>query len=95
MCLQVLLIGVSRCPWDCDQKALAQTYNKMILIPRPDYGSLSFLWKELLFQFGGVSRQFDTAAMTKVCKNYMKCIKLINLANQIQFSIQGDSKELR
>ncbi|KAJ4427993.1 hypothetical protein ANN_24006 [Periplaneta americana] len=62
---QIILIGVSRCPWDCDQKALAQTYSKMILIPRPDYGSLSFLWKELLFQFGGVSRQFDTAAMTK------------------------------
>ncbi|PSN29758.1 IQ and AAA domain-containing protein 1 [Blattella germanica] len=62
---QIILIGVSRCPWDCDQKALAQTYNKMMFIPRPDYGSLSFLWKELLFQFGGVSRQFDTAAMTK------------------------------
>jgi hypothetical protein len=68
MWLQVLLIGVSRCPWDCDQKALAQTYNKMIFIPRPDYGSLSFLWKEQLFKFGGVSRQFDTAAMTKVRK---------------------------
>jgi len=80
MFLQVLLIGVSRSPWDCDQKALAQTYNKMILIPRPDYSSLSFLWKELLFQFGGVSRQFDTTAMTKVCKNYTWCIKLKNLA---------------
>lgn len=80
MFLQVLLIGVSRSPWDCDQKALAQAYNKMILIPRPDYSSLSFLWKELLFQFGGVSRQFDTTAMTKVCKNYTQCIQLKNLA---------------
>jgi fatty acid synthase len=76
MFLQVLLIGVSRCPWDCDQKALAQTYNKMILIPRPDYGSLSFLWKALLFQFGGVSRQFDTAAMTKVCQIYQRVQRL-------------------
>lgn len=68
---QIMLIGVSHCPWDCDQKALAQTYNKFIMIPpRPDYGSLSSLWKELLFQFAGVTRQFDTAAMTKLSDGY-------------------------
>nr|CAD7425193.1 unnamed protein product [Timema monikensis] len=67
---QIILIGLSHCPWDCDQKALAQTYNKLIYIPRPDYGSMSSLWKELLFQFSGVNRQFDTAAMTKLSDGY-------------------------
>ncbi|KAK3913554.1 Dynein regulatory complex protein 11 [Frankliniella fusca] len=46
---QVLLLGISRSPWECDQKALAQVYAKMILIPRPDYASRSFIWSELLF----------------------------------------------
>ncbi|XP_047113172.1 dynein regulatory complex protein 11 [Schistocerca piceifrons] len=68
---QIMLLGVSHCPWECDQKALAQTYNKFVMIPpRPDYGSISSLWKELLFQFSGVNRQFDTAAMTKLSDGY-------------------------
>lgn len=33
---------------DADQKLLQQTYNRFIFIPRPDYGSLSFAWRELL-----------------------------------------------
>lgn len=60
-----MLIGVSNCPWECDQKSLAQAYNKMILIPRPDYASLSYIWKDLLFQYSGVSRQFDTGVLTR------------------------------
>ncbi|GLH14336.1 Spastin [Gryllus bimaculatus] len=67
---QIMLIGVSHCPWDCDQKSLAQTYNKFIMIPRPDYGSLSLIWKEQLFQFSSVNRQFDTAAMAKISDGY-------------------------
>lgn len=67
---QIMLIGVSSTPWECDQKALQQTYNKFILIPRPDYASLSFLWMELLFQYSGVSRQFDVGAMAKLADGY-------------------------
>lgn len=68
--LQVLLMGVSRCPWECDQKALAQVYTKIILIPRPDYASRSYIWSELLFSYSGVNRQFDTAAMAQISDGY-------------------------
>ncbi|KAK6634164.1 hypothetical protein RUM44_004772 [Polyplax serrata] len=90
---QIMLIGVSSTPWECDQKALQQTYNKFILIPKPDYAryslqhwvapeiinqyincvhrcSLSFLYMELLFQYSGVSRQFDVGAMAKLSDGY-------------------------
>ena len=67
---QVLLMGISRCPWECDQKALAQVYTKMILIPRPDYASRSYIWSELLFSYSGVNRQFDTAAMAQISDGY-------------------------
>lgn len=45
---RVIFIGTSSAPWDAEQKLLQQTYNRFIYIPRPDYGTLSFAWKELL-----------------------------------------------
>ncbi|CRK93455.1 CLUMA_CG006991, isoform A [Clunio marinus] len=67
---RVILIGVSNAPWDADQKLLQQTYNRFIYIPRPDYGSLSFAWRELLAQYSGVSKTFDSGAMAKVSDGY-------------------------
>ena len=67
---QVLLLGISRSPWECDQKALAQVYAKMIMIPRPDYAGRSYVWSELLFSYSGVSRQFDTAALAHISDGY-------------------------
>lgn len=45
---RIIFIGTSSVPWDADQKLLQQTYNHIINIPRPDYGTLSFAWKHLL-----------------------------------------------
>lgn len=47
---RVIIIGTSHSPWDCDQKFLYQTYDKVIYIPRPDYGTMSMLWKDLLYK---------------------------------------------
>lgn len=47
---RVILIGTSSSPWEGDQKLLYQTYDKVIFIPRPDYGSMSLIWKELLYK---------------------------------------------
>lgn len=45
---RVLFIGTTSAPWEADQRLLQQTYNRFIYIPKPDYGTLSFVWKELL-----------------------------------------------
>lgn len=47
---RILLIGTSSKPWDGDQKLLYQTYDKIIYIPRPDYGTVSLIWKDLLYK---------------------------------------------
>lgn len=47
---RVLLIGTSSKPWDGDQKLLYQTYDKVVYIPRPDYGTVSLVWKDLLYK---------------------------------------------
>ncbi|XP_050446709.1 dynein regulatory complex protein 11 [Cataglyphis hispanica] len=67
---RVLLIGTSSKPWDGDQKLLYQTYDKVIYIPRPDYGTVSLIWKDLLYKYSGINRQFDTSAMAKACDGF-------------------------
>lgn len=52
---KVLLIGTSNKPWEGDQKLLYQTYDKVVYIPRPDYGTVSLIWKDLLYK---VSKQY-------------------------------------
>lgn len=47
---KVILIGTSSSPWDGDQKLLYQTYDKVIYISRPDYGTMSLVWKDLLYK---------------------------------------------
>ncbi|XP_053974320.1 dynein regulatory complex protein 11 isoform X1 [Hylaeus volcanicus] len=67
---RVILIGTSNSPWDGDQKLLYQTYDKVIYVPRPDYGTMSIVWKDLLYKYSGISRQFDTSAMAKICDGF-------------------------
>ncbi|PBC34020.1 IQ and AAA domain-containing protein [Apis cerana cerana] len=67
---KVILIGISSSPWDGDQKLLYQTYDKIIYIPRPDYGTMSLIWKDLLYKHSGINRQFDTTIMTKICDGF-------------------------
>ncbi|XP_014471228.1 PREDICTED: IQ and AAA domain-containing protein 1 [Dinoponera quadriceps] len=67
---RVVLIGTSNKPWDGDQKLLYQTYDKVVYIPRPDYGTVSLIWKDLLYKYSGINRQFDTPAMAKACDGF-------------------------
>ena len=36
---RVLLLGTSKQPFDCEMKGLASTFQKIVLLPRPDYAS--------------------------------------------------------
>lgn len=45
---RVIFIGTSNLPWEADQKLMQQTYNRFIMVPRPGYGALSFVWKALI-----------------------------------------------
>lgn len=45
---RVMFIGTTSAPWEADQKLFQQVFYRFLYIPRPDYGVLSFAWKELL-----------------------------------------------
>lgn len=67
---KIIIIGTTTLPWEADQKLFQQTYNRFLYIPRPDYGALSYAWKELLSKYSGVHRTFDYGSMAKLSDGY-------------------------
>lgn len=65
-----MLIGVSNCPWESDQKLLQQVYQKFLQIPKPDYSSRYCLWSHLLGQYSAISWQFDTSVVSKISDGF-------------------------
>lgn len=67
---RVILIGVTSCPWESDQKLLQQVYQKFLVIPRPNYSSRFIIWTHLLNQYMAFNYQFDTGVMSKISDGY-------------------------
>lgn len=65
-----MLIGVSSCPWESDQKLLQQVYQKYVAIPRADYSSRYSAWSHFLGQYSAMNWQFDIGVMTKISDGY-------------------------
>uniref|UniRef100_A0A3Q2YDJ7 IQ motif containing with AAA domain 1 n=1 Tax=Hippocampus comes TaxID=109280 RepID=A0A3Q2YDJ7_HIPCM len=68
---RVLIIGTCRDPINTDIKSLCKMYTKVILIPRPDYGSRYVLWKHLIEKHGGkITSALDLSSLTKISDGY-------------------------
>lgn len=65
-----MFIGTSQCPWDGELKLLQQTFQKFVQIPRPDYGSVFFLWRNQLRQYSGIGPYFDVTSIAKMSDGY-------------------------
>lgn len=65
-----MLIGVTHSPWDCDQKSLFQTYNKLVLMVRPDYSSIRSIWMTLLHQYNAFNHQLNLSILSKLSDGY-------------------------
>ncbi|KAF3835137.1 hypothetical protein F7725_027695, partial [Dissostichus mawsoni] len=68
---RVLIVGTSTDPLSADIKSLCKMYSKIILIPRPDYGSRCILWNRLIRKQGGdVTRALDIGSLAKISDGY-------------------------
>ncbi|XP_023195833.1 IQ and AAA domain-containing protein 1 isoform X2 [Xiphophorus maculatus] len=68
---RVLIIGTTKNPQNSDTKAMCKMYGKVILIPRPDYGSRYILWEKLIKKQGGkITNALDLTSLTKVTDGY-------------------------
>ncbi|CAI5639460.1 unnamed protein product [Oreochromis niloticus] len=68
---RVLIIGTTRDPHSAEIKSLCKMFSKILLIPRPDYGSRRILWKQLIRKHGGeVTEALDLSSLAKISDGY-------------------------
>ncbi|XP_046905640.1 dynein regulatory complex protein 11 isoform X2 [Hypomesus transpacificus] len=68
---RVLVVGTTRDPLSADLKSLCKVYNKIVLIPRPDYASRYVMWRQLIRKCGGeVTRALDLSSLAKISDGY-------------------------
>ncbi|XP_035187622.1 dynein regulatory complex protein 11 isoform X2 [Oxyura jamaicensis] len=68
---RVLLVGTTSRPFDANLKPFCKVYQKIILIPRPDYASRFVLWKHIIQQNGGViTNLLNISCLAKVSDGF-------------------------
>ncbi|NXK07451.1 DRC11 protein, partial [Herpetotheres cachinnans] len=78
---RVLLVGTTNRPFDANLKPFCKVYQKIILIPRPDYASRFgkylnhpvdyLLWKHIILQNGGViTNSLNISCLAKVSDGF-------------------------
>ncbi|NXR05056.1 DRC11 protein, partial [Sagittarius serpentarius] len=74
---RVLLVGTTNRPFDANLKPFCKVYQKIILIPRPDYASRfgkyfnQVLWKHIILQNGGaITNLLNISCLAKVSDGF-------------------------
>ncbi|VDN99468.1 unnamed protein product [Rodentolepis nana] len=68
---RILLVGSTKAPFDAKVKPFCKLFDRIILIPRPDYGTRYLLWKTLIVKNGGkLTRDLDISSLAKVSDGY-------------------------
>ncbi|XP_065606997.1 dynein regulatory complex protein 11 [Cyrtonyx montezumae] len=68
---RVLLVGTTSRPFDAKIKPFCRIYQKIILIPRPDYASRFVLWKHTIRQHGGeITKLLSISCLAKLSDGF-------------------------
>ncbi|XP_064308233.1 dynein regulatory complex protein 11 isoform X1 [Phalacrocorax carbo] len=85
---RVLLVGTTDRPFDANLKPFCKVYQKIILIPRPDYASRFVLWKHIILQNGGtITNLLNISCLAKVSDGFTQ--------GHIVHAVQAVLSELR
>uniref|UniRef100_A0A674JSA1 IQ motif containing with AAA domain 1 like n=1 Tax=Terrapene triunguis TaxID=2587831 RepID=A0A674JSA1_9SAUR len=81
---RVLLIGTSDKPYAADVKTLCKAYERILLLPRPDYASRYVTWQRLIKKHGGtITTALDVSALAKLSDGYSQG----HLARAVQMAL--------
>ncbi|XP_031824110.1 dynein regulatory complex protein 11 isoform X1 [Sarcophilus harrisii] len=68
---RILIVGTTKCPFEADIKPLCKVYQKIIMIPRPDYASRFVLWRQVIQQAGGkITKSLNISCLSKVTDGF-------------------------
>uniref|UniRef100_A0A8C4FGD1 IQ motif containing with AAA domain 1 n=1 Tax=Catagonus wagneri TaxID=51154 RepID=A0A8C4FGD1_9CETA len=68
---RILIVGTTHRPFDAELQSFCRVYQKIILIPRPDYASRYVLWKQILQRNGGViTEALNVSCLAKISDGF-------------------------
>ncbi|XP_021499677.1 dynein regulatory complex protein 11 [Meriones unguiculatus] len=68
---RILIVGTTQRPFDAELQPFCRVYQKIILVPRPDYASRYVLWKEIIIRNGGlVTNSLNISCLSKVTDGF-------------------------
>lgn len=67
---KILVLGTATEPWLAKNAPMYKVFPSTIMIPRTDYGSLSFVLTRMLMKFHGVNRDFNVHSAAQVLRGY-------------------------
>ncbi|XP_036029377.1 dynein regulatory complex protein 11 [Onychomys torridus] len=68
---RILIVGTTQRPFDAELQSFCRVYQKIILVPRPDYASRYVLWKQIILRNGGVlSNALNISCLSKVTDGF-------------------------
>ncbi|KAM7104212.1 dynein regulatory complex protein 11 isoform 1-T1 [Molossus nigricans] len=68
---RILIVGTTRRPFDADLQPFCRVYQKIILVPRPDYASRYVLWRHIIQRQGGIiTSTLNISCLAKVADGF-------------------------
>ncbi|XP_006866877.1 PREDICTED: IQ and AAA domain-containing protein 1 [Chrysochloris asiatica] len=68
---RILIVGTTQRPFDAELQSFCKVYQKIILVPRPDYASRHVLWKQIIQRNGGVvTNALNISCLAKVTDGF-------------------------
>ncbi|XP_074171682.1 dynein regulatory complex protein 11 isoform X2 [Rhinolophus sinicus] len=68
---RILIVGTTHRPFDAELGSFCRVYQKIILVPRPDYASRYVLWKHIIQRSGGViTNALNVSCLAKVTDGF-------------------------
>ncbi|XP_028611239.1 dynein regulatory complex protein 11 isoform X2 [Grammomys surdaster] len=68
---RILIVGTTHRPFDAELQPFCRVYQKIILVPRPDYASRYVLWKQIILRHGGeLTNALNISCLSKVTDGF-------------------------
>ncbi|XP_023577994.1 IQ and AAA domain-containing protein 1 isoform X2 [Octodon degus] len=68
---RILIVGTTQRPFDAELQSFCKVYEKIILVPRPDYASRYVLWKQIIQRKGGtLTKALNISCLAKVTDGF-------------------------
>lgn len=67
---KVMIIGTASEPWLSNKATMFKAFPSLILLPRTDYASISFILTKSLMKYHGVDREFNVHSVAQSLRGY-------------------------